>query len=156
PGRAIIVEIHDNGPLFEVPLAVEDRHLTLRAGKGYRPLLIWDLPATLEQRRRDKKSDQALVFLSVRKGSLRLEGVELAMRWPEGLAEASPFLDVTEGDLEVRDCTVSAAGSPPRPNARGAAITLARVQSSHAARCRFTRLFARGASLAALDLLAPA
>jgi serine/threonine protein kinase len=149
-GRAVVVEVHDNGPLFELPVAVEGRHLTVRAGKGYRPLLLWDLSATLERRRRDRKTDVPLVFLSVRKGSLHLEGVEVALRWPEGLAEPATLLDVSGGDLEVRNCTVSAAGKP-RPE-----ITLARLHNSQTrSRCRFTRLFARGSSLAALDLNAP-
>jgi serine/threonine protein kinase len=146
-GRAIVVEVHDNGPLFELPVVVEGRNLTLRAGKGYRPLLLWDLPATVEQRRRDRKTDTPLAFLTVRKGNLHVEGVELALRWPEGLAEAATFLDVRGGDLEVRDCTVSVAGKPREE------ITLARMYNSQErTRCRFTRLFARGSNLAALEL----
>jgi serine/threonine protein kinase len=151
-GRAIIVEIHDNGPLFESTLAVEGRALTIRAGKGYRPLLIWDVPATLEQRRREKPEDRTkeLVFLDVRKGSLHLEGLEMALRWPDSLAEAGTILAVSEGELDVDATTVSAAGKPRD------GITLARFRSTKdPARCRFTRTFCRGASLTALDLDAP-
>src|SRR5262249_34072645 len=84
-----------------------------------------------------------LVWLSADKG-LELQGLELALRWPEGLGETATLLDVS-GDLGVTDCTISVAARPQEP------ITLARVKGE-AARCRFTRPPARGQALAALDL----
>jgi serine/threonine-protein kinase len=149
-GRAIILEIHDNGPIFELPTALAGRDLTVRAAKGYRPLVVWDLPATLSERKRLKKSDQPLVFLRIDKGKLSLEGLELAWRWPEGLAGPAALLDVKDGELSVKDCTVSAAGKPRD------GVTLARFRGEREkARCRFTRCLARGAGLVALDLDSP-
>jgi serine/threonine-protein kinase len=150
-GQAVVIEIHDNGPLFELPAALSGRDLTVRAGKGYRPLIIWDIPTNLEERRRLKKTDQPLVFLQVDGGRLTLDGIELAFRWPETLAEPATLLDVQDGELNVSDCTISVAGKPP------AGMTLARFHGNKdKARCRLTRCYARGAGLTALDLDAPA
>src|SRR5262249_22619381 len=41
--RETVIEIHDNGPLFEPPIAVTERSLAIRPGKGYRSLLAWDV-----------------------------------------------------------------------------------------------------------------
>src|SRR5439155_15956672 len=42
-GRHGLIEIHDNGPLFEAALPqVSGRSLTVRAGRGYRPLIAWE------------------------------------------------------------------------------------------------------------------
>jgi hypothetical protein len=46
-GKPVVLEVHDNGPLFETPGALAGRDLTVRAGPGYRPLVVWDLPRTL-------------------------------------------------------------------------------------------------------------
>ncbi len=152
PGnQGVVIEIHDNGPIFELPVALNGRDLTIRAGKGYRPLIIWDLPATVADRRRLKKIEP-LAFISLGNGKLTLEGIEFAWRWPEEiLAEPAAFLDVRGGGLNVSDCTFSAAGKPP------AGVTLARVSGSDPkARCRFSRCQARGSGLTALDLAAAA
>ncbi len=149
--QAVVIEIHDNGPIFALPAALSGRDLTIRAGKGYRPLIVWDLPASLEERRHLKKTDQPLAFLQVEGGRLLLEGVEVVCRWPETLTEPAMLLDVQDGELNVSDCTFSVAGKPP------GGFRLAHVHGSKDnARCRFTRCQARGAGLTMLDLDAPA
>jgi serine/threonine-protein kinase len=149
-GRAIVLEIHDNGPIFEMPAAVAGRDLTIRAGAGYRPLLVWDLPATVAERAKLKKNDQPLVFLRMEKGRLAVEGIELCLRWPDTLAEGATLFGVQDGELSLRDCTISAVGKPRD------GVTVARFQGSNdKARCRFTRCQARGNGLTALDLDAP-
>ncbi len=148
--QAVVIEIHDNGPIFALPAALSGRDLTIRAGKGYRPLIVWDLPASLEERRRLKKSDQPLTFLQMEGGRLMLEGIELVCRWPETLAEPATLLDVRDGELNVSECTFSVAGKSP------AGIKLARFHGNKDnARCRFTRCQARGSGLTMLDLDTP-
>jgi serine/threonine protein kinase len=154
PGRPCVLEIHDNGPFFEVSAAVADRPLTIRAARGFRPLLVWDVTRTLDERRRPGRADDAqpLVFLDVRGGSLTLENVDLALAWPETAPAGTVMLfRVQDGDLTAAGCTFSVAGGPP------GGITLARFTSARPepARCRFTRCFVRGASLSILDLDAP-
>jgi serine/threonine-protein kinase len=151
PGRPVVLEVHDNGPLFELPAALAGRDLTVRAGKGYRPLIVWDLPATVQERKRQKKAAEPLVFLGVQKGGLTLEGLELAWRWPEGLAEPGVVVDVQDGSVDLRDCTLSGAGRP----GGGAGVSLVRLKGARA-RCRLTRCHARGAAVTALDLDGPA
>lgn len=142
-GRPIVVEIHDNGPLFELPVRAEGRRLSVRAGKGYRPLIIWDVQATVERRLREKKNEESLAFISVDRGSLDVQGLELALRWPASQEKPGALLDVS-GDLSLIDCTVSVAG-------KANDFALARLRGSEP-RCRFTRLHARGQALTALDL----
>src|SRR5262249_23132019 len=86
------------------------------------------------------------VFLAVRKGRLFLEGVEIAWRWPDSLADPGVLLAVEDGDVFLTDCTISAAGKPR------AGVTLARFRSEKESRCRLSRCHARGAGLTTLDL----
>ena len=62
--QALVLEIHDNGPLHELPVAVEGRDVTVRAGKGFQPLIVWDLPATFAQRKRLKQEEAPLPKLT--------------------------------------------------------------------------------------------
>jgi serine/threonine-protein kinase len=151
PGRPVVLEIHDNGPLFDLPSTLADRALTVRAGRGYRPLLVWDIPRTLEERHRAGIADtEPLHFLDVRNGTLTLENVDLVVYWP-GAAATGPIalLGVRDGELTATSCTFSAAG-------RAADVTVARFLSTRSqnGRCRFARCFARG-SLTGLELDAP-
>ncbi|MFO0881217.1 MAG: serine/threonine-protein kinase [Gemmataceae bacterium] len=149
PGKPLVVEIHDNGPLIEVPgEAVSGRDLVIRAGEGFRPLVVWDLPTTLA--RQAGKSGGALAFLRVGKGRLWLQGLEVVLRWPENATAAARLLDLDLTELHVQDCTFSAAGKP------AGGITLARLVSAEpGARVRFTRCQVRGAGWTALDVEAP-
>ncbi|MBY0231838.1 MAG: protein kinase [Gemmataceae bacterium] len=143
---AEIIEIHDNGPLFELP-ASSAKALTVRAGRGYRPLVVWDLLATQERRRAERRLDEPLVFLSS-KGELRLEGMEVAWRWPESIGEPAAVLSA-EGGLRVEGCTLSGAGKPRD------SLFLARVKGGEGTRVRLDRVFSRGQKLSGLDIDAP-
>ena len=150
PGKSIILEIEDNGPLFErSPGRLEGRDVVLRAGKGYRPLVIWDLPRTLLDQ--PGKPDQPLVFLSVGKGRLFVEGIEFAWRWPDTLERPAVFFDTQDSDLSVTACTISAGGKPKM----GIALVRFRAERE-GARCRLTRCQMRGVGVVGLDLDAPA
>jgi hypothetical protein len=145
----IRIEIHDNGPLFEQPVRVEGRDLVVRAGPGYRPLVIWDVPRTLADRKRDRVHEsEPAEFLRVVKGDLTLDGLDVALRWPEWTAVPASLLDVRDGALDVRNCTFSVAGKHPD------AIALARAGGA-GARAHFTRCHVRGASVQVLDLDTP-
>jgi serine/threonine-protein kinase len=153
-GRPCLVEVHDNGPLFDGPTGFADRALTVRPGPGFRPLLVWDVARTQDARPRPAGSEdgQPLVFLDVQHGSLTLQGVDVAVKWPETASTASAsLLRVRDGDLTVTGCTFSVAGGPRD------GVTVARLAGTRPgpARCRFTRCLARGAALTALDLDAP-
>jgi hypothetical protein len=158
--RPVVVYLHDNGPLFETPALLSGRDLFVLPAEGYRPLLVWDVPRTVAERRaRDKARKKKgakevrplpLVFLGVRGGNLTLQGVEVAVRWPEGGSEAATLLEVEGGNLDVGACTFSAAGKHPE------GLTLARFRGrpEGTGLCRFTRCLARGAGLVALDVAA--
>src|SRR5262249_12097790 len=82
-GRLSVIEIDDNGPIFQAPVAVADRSLVVRAGKGYRPLLVWD------EGRAAKQGPPALLALA--HGSLTLERLDVVAKWTEAAAAGRPF-----------------------------------------------------------------
>jgi serine/threonine-protein kinase len=148
PGRLTVIEIDDNEPLLQAPVTVAGRSLVLRAGKGFRPLLVWD---------HDRPHDGAPAFLSFARGSLTLDRLDIGSQWT-GTPPGRPYLvRVTDADFLARDCTFSLAGRPPtdlgavrfeRGDAAGTAGTTA-------ARCRLSRCVVRGPGLVALDLDCP-
>jgi serine/threonine-protein kinase len=143
--RVSIIEIHDNGPLFQTPAAVSGRSIVLRPGKGYRPLVVWDVAAS------KPAAGQRPVFLSVGRGDLTLEDLDVAVRWPD-VPEPALLFRVAEGDFQARGCTFSQAGKPR------AGVTLLSLENSAATqtrRCRLSRCLVRGADLVPLDLQAP-
>jgi serine/threonine-protein kinase len=147
-GRLTVIEIDDNGPLFQPSVAVADRNLVIRPGKAYRPLLVWDTDAEA----------RGAAFLAVTRGNLTLDRLDVVGKWTEaGAAERPVLVRVTDGDLLARDCTFSLAGQHP------AGLGAVRFERSEAggvprpgsARCRLSRCVARGPGLVALDLAAP-
>jgi serine/threonine-protein kinase len=147
----LLVELRDNGPLFELPVPpVANRHVIIRAapGSGARPLLVCDVARAVAER---KGPGSGLTFLSVRGGSLTLEGIDVAVRWPETTAEPATLFAVEGGDLTLRNCTVSVAGKW----AGGLTVASVRNQGPGTARCRFTKSHVRGESLTALDVRGP-
>ncbi|HEY7154655.1 MAG TPA: hypothetical protein VH575_11905, partial [Gemmataceae bacterium] len=180
-GATGVIELRDNGPFFDVPAVVRDRSLVIRPAKGYCPLLVWDVERMLDERRRyrDKRKPaetEPLIFLDVQNGSLTLEGVHVALRWPEASSEGAAVLRVAGGDLTVTDCTFSVVGKPRdgvtlarftasgvRGEGSGVSKTAASsltpdpssLTPSKGGRCRFTRCYLRGAGMSALDLNAP-
>ncbi|MGH7173409.1 MAG: hypothetical protein ACRELG_24255, partial [Gemmataceae bacterium] len=165
-GATGIIELRDNGPFFDIPAAVADRSLVIRAAKGYHPLLVWDVERTLDERRHSRTGvspvqndrrdagatpPEEIVFLDVRRGNLTLQDIHLAFKWPEAPSVGATVLRVADGDLSVRGCTFSVAGKPRD------GVTLARFIATRpqAGRCRFERCYARGAKMSVLDLNAP-
>jgi hypothetical protein len=154
-GRVSVLEIDDDGPLFETSAAFTDRQLVICAGKGFRPLLVWDAPRTLEERHSKDhgKADDGRppAFLTVERGGLRLENVDVAFKQPEAVAGGLALLDVQDSDLSVEGCTFSLAGKPRE----GTVLTRFHATRPGPRRCRFTRSFIRGPAVTALDLDAP-
>lgn len=167
-GATGVIELRDNGPFFDVPAAVANRNLVIRAAKHYHPLLVWDVQRTLEERRRTLERREAanentpLVFLDVRHGSLRLQGIHIAFKWPDAPSSGAAVLSVEDGDLSVQDCTFSVAGKPrdgvtlARFSAPLSSVSsLEKEEKKGVRRCRFERCYARGAKMSILDLAAP-
>ncbi|HEY7331041.1 MAG TPA: protein kinase [Gemmataceae bacterium] len=155
-GATGIIELRDNGPFFDVPAAVADRSLVIRAAKGYQPLLVWDVPRMLDEQRRNRDRRDAepappSVFLDVKRGSLTLQDIHLAFKWPDAPSESAAVLRVEDGDLTVRGCSFSVAGKPRD------GVTLARFlpMRQGGSRCLFERCYARGSKMSVLDADAP-
>ena len=98
-----VIEIHDNGPLYEAACDFEGRQVVLRARRGYRPLLVWD-------HARDKPAERGPVFFKVGKGgSLTLENLDVAVKVPEASARWT-LLHAVGADLTATCCTFSQTG----------------------------------------------
>jgi hypothetical protein len=146
--RPLILEVADDGPLFDVPTALAGRDVTVRVAKGRRPLLLWDVPRTLEERRRAGAAEkEPLTFLDVCGGRLALEGLDIAVRWPDAAPGSAALVGVRDGDLTVTDCAFSAAGA----GHDGLAALRFAGSGPGKGRCRLSRCFVRG-DWTALDL----
>jgi serine/threonine protein kinase len=140
-GQAAVLEIHDNGPLFEPSLPdLGQRRVLLRPGKGFRPLLAWDVTVPINARKAGR-------FLALGQGSLALEDLDVVVTWPGDTRAERPgaFCHVGGGVLTVRGCTFSVAGKHPH------GTVVARLEGGNA-KCRLSRCFLRGSSMTALDL----
>lgn len=146
-GRLTIIEIDDNGPLFEAPVAVNGRSLILRAAPQRRPLLVWDLGAATPG-----AAGKSLHFLSLTQGSLTLENIDVVLKWTESsITEPVGLVQVLDGDFLARRCTFSVAGTHP------AGLALARLDGTRpGCKARLSHCYGRGAGLVALDLRSPA
>jgi len=133
-GQTAVVELHDHGPLFEPSLKLAGRSVVLRPGKGFSPLLVWDLTP------KDRPSGSAH-FVAVEKGHLWVEDLEVVTTWPEALPpREDAVFAVRDGDLNLRDVAVAVAG-------RHDALAVARLTGDRA-RGRFERVVGRGDGLA--------
>jgi serine/threonine protein kinase len=165
-GATGIIELHDNGPFFDVPTSLVDRSLVLRAAKGYHPLLIWDVPRMLDEQRRARRTPEEAaappVFVDVKHGNLTLQNIQVAFQWPDAPSQGAALLRVQDGDLHVEGCTFSVAGKPRD----GAAIAqFVSTKESPAAsemkkdlpgrKCLFRCCHARGAKMTVLDVQTP-
>jgi serine/threonine-protein kinase len=144
-GRETIVEIDDNGPLFTRPLTLQGRSLTLRASKGHRPLIVWDL--------RGAAGDQARRFVSVSNGNLHLENIDVvAMTTDTNQLEASVLFHLSNGSLQAENCSFSLGGN----HAQGIEVVrFAAAQPPDACRCRLDKCLIRGAEVILLETRAP-
>lgn len=146
PDQETVIEIQDNGPLFEVPIAVKGKSLVIRGAKSYRPLLAWDAqnPASVGMHQ----------FLSVVQGSLTLENLDVALQVPDPIqSNPTTLVRVLDGHLTARHCTVSVAGK----HRQGVVAFQLESSKGTEVNCkgRLERCLVRGAAMVALDLRAP-
>jgi len=150
PGQALVLEIHDNGPLFDPGLSLTGRDLIIRPGPGFRPLIVWDLARVCEEKGGPGGKTALpplLTFLELKQGRLTLLGMDLVLQSPPGLASRLEVLQITGGSLDAAGCTFSLAGR------QDAGIPLVRLLAGAApSRCRLRQCYARGSSLVGLDL----
>jgi serine/threonine-protein kinase len=149
PGRVNVIEVHDNGPFYELPLGVlENREIVIRAGKGYRPLIVWDLPAT--KTLPGLKPNSPLTFVTARNCKITLQGCDLVFRWPEAATNSATLMELFDSDLDVRDCSFLETGK-----SRGETTLVNFRSESPDKRCRFVRSQVRGSELQFLRIHAP-
>jgi hypothetical protein len=151
PGQATIIEIQDNGPLYHSAVDVGERKVFIRAAKGYRPLIVWDVSRTLQERKTVKGKTEPLALFQVDGGQLSLEGVDVVAKWTDSTIEPVALLMATNGDLDVLQCTFSVAGRNPD----GVAWVRFVSRKGESSRCRLRNCYARGGCLIGLDIDAP-
>jgi serine/threonine-protein kinase len=134
------IEINDNGPLFELPVAVSNRNLIIRAGKGYRPLIAWNIQG-------GSKITSAF-FFSVTQGSIWLENIDMVVRADSGTAELAGLIRVEDGTVRAEGCAFSVAGR----SANG--FSAIQLDGSPRSRCQMDRCYVRGADVTALNVQA--
>lgn len=109
-GNDAIIEIRHNGLFSEAPLLVLDRHVTVRAGAGFRPTISLDWSFW-----NDASSEPAL--FDVRRGSLTLAGLDLRVAVDREQSARPPCVVRCEAaDLAMHGCAVSLQ-SPPGSDA---------------------------------------
>src|SRR5262249_36123131 len=146
-----IIEIADNGPLFEAPVSVTGRNVLLRGARGYSPLVIWDTAQARAELKPGKPGaapakEEVPAFITMDKGTLLLDNVNLAVDWPEALAGPGCLVRVSGGDLIPWEAPFTGAGKPRGP------FTAIRFEGGPAKRCRIKQCYIRGAKLTALEL----
>jgi len=143
--RETIIEIADNGPIFEAPIDLANRNIVIRAARGYRPLIAWQTS--------DSAAAGASCLISLTGGHLSLEGVDLVVKCPgPGKSQLSSLLRMKGAGIEARDCTFSIAGR------QDGAVAAIQFVGAHAVEgqpaCRLTHCFLRGSEMTAFDLRA--
>ncbi len=149
PERPVTIEIQDNGPLFWSTTLLRGRDVTLCAAKGYRPLIVWDVEKTMQER--GKTLGKPLTFLMVEGGRLLMEGVDVVLQWPDKFQDPLTLVQATNADFSARHCTFSLSGQHSHP----VVVTRFVANKAEPRRCHFTDCVLRGNSLQALDLNAP-
>ncbi len=136
-----IVEVEDNGPLFETASTLTGKSVLIRAAVGYRPLVCWDV-----ERERARPLPP---LLSSQGGRLALEGLEFVLSADSPVSDARTAFVRAAGDFSARDCIFSVAGTHP------AGVAVVRLEGDgkvQAARCRLSRCLGRGSSVVGLDI----
>ncbi len=135
--RLTVIEIHDNGPLWEPSLPeLTGRRLWLRPGPGYRPLLVWDVDVPAGKKASPDR------FLSLSQGDLVLEDLDVVVQWHDVRAKVPACWFAVKGNVFARGCTFSTAGMHPH------GIDVVRVAPANpgvSAKCWLSRCYARGA-----------
>jgi len=138
----IILEIHDNGPLWLTPAALADKNLLIRAAPGFRPLLVWD-PAV--------KGDES-ALLKIHKGNLILENVELVSRCPALGTRSLAFIRVQTGSVWLSGCHFSVLGTIEKGTFSVVQVNGDAVSKEQPNRIHMHRCGTRGSGLTALSL----
>jgi serine/threonine protein kinase len=153
-GGTAVLEILDNGPLFEPSLPeLNGRTLVIRAGKGYRPLLAWDSAAATGglTPRRSPEGGPGARLLALDKGNLVLEDLDVVVKGTDPAAsQPAALFHIKDGFLIARRCTFSVAGKQPQ------GIVVAWLEGTSPCRGRLSHCYARGADLILLHLQGPA
>src|SRR6202011_6053858 len=98
-----VIEIHDNGPIFVQPVTLGDVNLLVRAGKGYRPLLVWDI--------QDPNGPRRSRWFSIAGGPITPENLEIAVKVSDlSQDEHLSLLGTARGEIRAENCTFSIAG----------------------------------------------
>jgi eukaryotic-like serine/threonine-protein kinase len=141
-GKTALIEIHDNGPLFEADLPIlKDKNLWIRGAAGFRPIISWDLAGERKARP---------FWLSLENGRLRLEKLNFVCKWGEaGSLGPATLFELTNGQFHASDCVFSVAGKHPR------GLSLLRLQGDRPSQCEWTRCHGRGTDLTFVNLQGP-
>jgi serine/threonine-protein kinase len=146
PDQATVIEIHDNGPLFEGSLpTLAHRNIIVRPGKGYRPLLAWDAGAVPGGGADPKRAGR---FMALDRGSLALEDLDVVFKADVGnFAEAPVLFQVSGGTLTAWKCSFSTTGNHPQ------GVVVIRLDTMDLpTKCRLRRCYARGPNLTAISV----
>jgi serine/threonine-protein kinase len=145
-GQPTIIEIADNGPLFEPAIALTGRRVHIRGAEGYHPLVVWDVAEAKEP----KKSGDPAAFLTVTKGQLLLGHVNVALKWAEPPAESVAVVRATDSEVLLWNTAVSVESRH-----KGGVAAVRFDGTLPGKRCRLSACLTRGENLAALDVRAP-
>jgi serine/threonine-protein kinase len=133
-----ILEIHENGPLYLSGLTIAGRTLVLRAGKGYRPLVAWDL--------QNQATAEAKHLFAATGGKLVLENLDLVVNCAEmHPAEGASLISLTGAELQADGCTFSVAGR------QHSSFALIRVEGERSA-VRLRHCYLRSTDATTFDL----
>lgn len=137
------VEIPSNGSFFESNLSIGGLSRLIRAGRGFRPIVVLESTPTEETKNRP-------AILVLDKKRITLEGLDLVVD-VESLPAAQGALFLCKGtELTLRDCTVTLVGPENRP------FALVRVEepigSTRRTRIRLERTLVRGRGVTVVDL----
>ena len=141
----MVVEIHDNGPLFESFLQIKDRSLVLRGAPGFRPLLAIDF---------ETAPAGAKFLIAVDKSKLVLQGIDLVLKVPEGMEDDDVgLIRLRDGNMLLETCSLSLAG---RSRSGMSAVRIERTaENGEPVRCWLDRCLLRGANTVGLDIHSP-
>src|SRR5262245_73877 len=163
-GETTLIRIVDNGPLFETPINIASRSIRIEGGVDvrtrqdprtrepvdvrvdFRPLIVWDVSKAKASKA--GPGDVPPALLTVDKGSLWLQNVDLAGEWPKDAGGATCLVRAVDSEFRAWACTFSTAGKAP--------VSLIRLEGGGKDRafCGLRHCFARGGNLTALDLRA--
>jgi eukaryotic-like serine/threonine-protein kinase len=108
------VEIRGTGPWTASPMRFENRErLVITGREGVQPVISLDAGRMLESLEASDADDPPLGWLSVSRGRLELEGLHLVVTHRGDPDAVLSLLSVTEGEVILRNCTVTLLGPGP-------------------------------------------